>query len=472
MAPPTSLWAKEGNRAAHRARRLAAASGVLALGLGGLVVTGAAPASAATSVTPFGFAASAYGTRVTSPQPALSSGRTAWSYLSCTKLAGKRVNNHLASADAPSGNPLVSIGTVDTDNSTYRQPARRIVGTVSHSTIASVTLRGATVAGLPGPVLQLDGLTTEARAWSRAGVFGSSTRLGAGDISLTGVAPTVGGPLGDLLHGVDQGIDGVVDALQANGGAIEVPGLGVLRLGDESTRRGKLSASATASSLKVTLYGQDLSNPGDDSTMVIGHSWAQINRGVTAGPMAGGGTALSASLLDGTITTGNVAVQPLPCQGTGGQVRTNPTASLDLLGLGLFEVGALQSRSYGVQRRDRSGTAWTEGQVASVAVGSGSNRLEITGITGRANVSKSRRGRISTSTQGTEVASITVGGTARDVAPGETLTVPGVAQVELGRTTRSPRGISVTAVRITLLADSAGQSVINLGSAKAFIRRN
>ena len=88
--------------------RLVAAGGALAVTLTGAVVLTAAPASAKTVVTDYGFHTFAYGTRIRSNTVALNAGRSAHSWIACTRYAGINGSNRPTAA-----NFLTEAGTPD-----------------------------------------------------------------------------------------------------------------------------------------------------------------------------------------------------------------------------------------------------------------------------------------------------------------------------------------------------------------------
>ena len=133
------------------------------------------------------------------------------------------------------------------------------------------------------------------------------------DIDLV-VPPTgtpLDGPLAQLLELVNGTVaptlDQVIDLLQQNGGAIEIPGLGKLELGYSRTGVGARQAVAVALSLRVTLYGLDgVAGGADDSTLKIGRSFAKIIGNMPHAVMGGSGWAADADLVGGTAHIGDI----------------------------------------------------------------------------------------------------------------------------------------------------------------------
>jgi hypothetical protein len=85
------------------------------------------------------------------------------------------------------------------------------------------------------------------------------------------------------------------------------------------------------------------------------------------------------------------------------------------------------------------------------------------GIVGRPSVTRTAH-HVTRRAQGTTVGSVTANGVARDLPKSGVIQVPGVAKLETHLVHRSRTGLSVTALRITLL-DGSG-AVIDLGRAQ------
>jgi hypothetical protein len=447
--------------------RAAAAITTLGVALAGAVVLNAAPASAKLSETDFGFQTNAYGTRVKANDVSLRSGRTAFSYISCTRLAGidrDRRADDIATVD---GNDMVEVGGIVSSNQTYRRAKKQVVGVKGVNTIASVKLGPA-----DGPRLVFEGLSTTARAWHGRDGFRTDTSIRTGSIDLLGVDQATDGPLGDLLDGVDSGIQGVFDALRENGGAIEIPGLGVVHIGYEhntynpTTGKNKHRGYAQASAYALRV---DLANK---SQITLGRAWAKITKNIPAGVFSGSGYGAEVDVIDGVLASGRITTRQLPCQGTRGRVLSSDLAGADLGGAGQLQIGALGGRAYGVQRKDGSATGWTEGRVARARLGGGA--LVVKGIVGRANVRQTRSGKIFRSSTGTTIGSIVVNGQEQGIpTEPQTIEIPGGAlKLEANVSDRSRRGIRVTALKITLVDGTPGKAVIRLGNAEVRLRRH
>ena len=411
-------------------RRLVAVAATSAITAALVTVTGAPAAHAAGRPTDFAFTSFAYGTKVKAAAGELRSGRTAPSWIGCTRQAGKVKTNAVLAVNAPNNNPLIQLGAITSRSNTFKEKKQGIAaGTQSTSTVANVVL-GLQNPALPSPVLTISGLRTTATAWAGTdGQLHASTDSSVLDINL--VMPPTGTPLDEplqqlleLLNGtVAPTLDQVVDLLQMNNGGIEIPGLGKLELGYSRTGVGARQAVALALSLRVTLYGLDgTAGTADDSTLKIGRSYARIIADMPYAVMGGSGWAADADLVGGTAHIGDIVPKQLPCQGTDGQVRTKALASASIPGVSL---GALQGRAYGKITKIGRVRAWTEGSVAHVALGSGDTSLTIDGVVGRVNLVTDRRGRlVKRDTEGTIPGILTFNGQAYTLPLGQ---APGAA---------------------------------------------
>ena len=433
--------------------------------------------------TDFAFTSFAYGTKVKAAAGELRSGRTAPSWIGCTRQAGKSKANEVLAVDAPNNNPLIQLGAITSNSRTYKAKKQGIAaGTESMSTVATVVL-GVQNPQIPTPVLTINGLTTTATAWATTdGKLHAATDSSVLDINL--VVPPTGTPLDgplqqlvDLVNGqVAPTIDQVIDLLQQNGGAIEIPGLGKLELGYSRTGVGERQAVAVALSLRATLYGVDgIAGGADDSTLKIGRSYAKIIGEMPFAVMGGSGWAADADLVGGTAHIGDIVPKQLPCQGTDGQTRTKALPSATIPGVSL---GTLQGRANGRITRIGKVRAWTEGSVAHVALGDGDTALTIDGVVGRVNLVTDRRGRlVRRDIAGTIPGILDFQGQTYTLPLGEAPELPAelaaLISIQTGVTDQSDaRGLKVTALRITLLDGTAAGTVLNLGNAKASIRES
>ena len=448
-----------------------------------VALAGGTAAHGAGRPTDYAFTSFAYGTKVKAAAGELRSGRTAPSWIGCTRQAGKSRANEVLGVDAPNNNPLIDLGAITSRSATYKKAKQGIAaGTQSTSTVASVVL-GLQNPQIPSPVLTINGLTTTATAWATTdGKLHATTGSSVLDITL--VVPPTGTPLDaplaqllELVNGqVAPTLDQVIDLLQQNSGAIEIPGLGKLELGYSRTAVGTRQAVALALSLRVTLYGLDgVAGSADDSTLKIGRSFARILGDMPHAVMGGSGWAADADLVGGTAHIGDIVPKQLPCQGTGGETRTKALASATIPGISLAGLGGRANGRITDIGRVR---AWTEGSVAHVALGSGDLTLTIDGIVGRVNLATDRRGRlVRRDTEGTSPGVLSFQGQSYPLPLGEAPELPAelaaLISIQTGLIDQSDaRGLKVTALRITLLDGTAAGTVVNLGNARANIQQS
>src|SRR4051794_40045006 len=426
-------------------------------------------------LTDYGFQATAYGTQVTADGGVFESDKTAFAWLSCTRLVGLNQQRSVAAVNLPSDSPYISITGIDSTLNTFRSKAKDVdAGVRSVNTIGDVALGDGTTT----PQLTIDGLQTRSTAWADSGgALHTSNDVTSGTLGLTNIAdPGDSSPLGDLFDALGGGIDQVIAALQANAGQIEIPGLGTIYLEAYDRQETKKNFAVAGSSvLRVELYGPDATKGTDDDSMVnIGHSRARINRYTWAGVMGGRGYGTSADLADGSFSMGRLGEQPLPCRGTSGRVVSNPVAEFTPPG-DQFELTGISGRASGDQRESGSAWAWTEGSVGDLKIGP----LVIKGIVGRVNIGQDRHGNVTKNNiTGSSVGEVLVNGQSQgSFGPGDATQIPtdqlpdGVASIELFNHTRGKRSGEVTAVTVTFADGSPGASVLRLGYAKVRLQK-
>ncbi|MBA2560121.1 MAG: hypothetical protein H0V07_09585, partial [Propionibacteriales bacterium] len=287
--------------------------------------------------------------------------------------------------------------------------------------------------GTDTSALQIKGIRTVAHVWHNARGFHRSSRT------------TVGGV---FSHGIRQ---------TRVGNTIAIPGVATLTL--DRTR-----GSKTAHRASMSVNGVTVDVALSSTTAVLSHASARIDDGLVAGVLGGVGIAANGSVLKGFVKTGQVARQPLPCQGTNGVWRRNTTVGANVPDV--LHVGAATGSARGDQISRTSGYAQTRGKIARAALGSTRN-LVVKGVVGAANVRKSGSRLVKTS-KGTHIASITFRGrSVRIPTLGNPVTVGNLAVLSVPRVTRTRHAISVVALRVNLLNTRA---TLNLGLARASIR--
>ena len=418
-----------------------------------LVAGGGAPATAATrTATPYAFSATGFGTKVTSSNVSLQSGMTAYSLIGCTKAAGVHNANQIASA-TPNGQ--VKVGAVSTDQ-------QSLVTKAGTSMVQSVTKVSRIDLGDSSLGFRITNLQGVSRAYAtKAG------RLNAVSTFTFGSLQPLGGT--SLPPPLNQPVDVILQQLAANG-PVTIPKLGVVKLGRVAKAVSGLAAQSGSIGLEVHLFGQDQANGGgDDSDVLIGRSYARINKTATHGVFSGGAWGLDGSQVGGAISLGRNPFTPMQCEGTHGSVHSSSLSNLNLGHVNQLVLGTVRNRVFGVQDTPRGGASgWTESSISGLDLGGG--QLQISGILARAKVIRSSTNHYyPTAVQ--RIGSIVANGTSRHVpAPGQSITIPGLAKIEVPLPVRTPRGMSVVGARITLLSGSAANTVLDLANAKIELR--
>ncbi len=417
------------------ARRCIPVSVALALAGTALVAGSTATSSAAGAAakparvkTEFGLTAVAIGTRVIGGEVPLTSDQTGAQTLSCTNLAGRDRRNFVASADVPG---LGQVRGVSSRTWTTKKGA-------AVSSYAAHSLAKVTIAGAPG-TLEIDGISSLARAWhDRRGFHAShSTRIASVTLRPAGAGP------------------GVTLPVPTPGRPLTVPGIARISVGvgDDIVNRG--GAEARTSVLDIRVFPTE-------TKALVGQAKALISSGIKSGVFAGSALGLRGTAVSDVVGLGATPLVHMPCQGTRGKVRLDRVAGVDLPGL---RVSGLAAGVFGTQNRKRA-IAQELARVAQVDLGDG--RLVINGITALGRVTRTKQGTYSRSSAGTGVAEIVVDGEPRNVVPGRTIEIPGLVKIENSIVKQKRRGITVVALRLTLL-DGTG-AVIELGVVDLSIR--
>lgn len=443
-------------------RRFLAASTVAAMAAAGTVTmtTGADATSAAAAkkqTTNYVFSGYSYGAAANTGFVGVASGPVANSVVGCTRRVNRKDANRVADAALKN---LLNVGAVTSNNRSYRKGAR--VGMLSTNKVAAVTI------GDPNGVrLEITGLSTRANAFAtRKGKLKAKATFNAADIKAR-----TGTPLDDILDGVANPLNKLLKEIQKNAGNLELPGIGLLQLGERTERATKKHARARATSLVVKLYGPDAKlGGGDDVRVRIGRASARIAKDVPSGVMNGRGRAISGSLLNGAVKVGPLGNKSLQCEGTGGKIQSNSVTGINLLNANALKVNAGQARVFGKQLSKGRVRAWTEGRVANVELNAGGTGIKINGIVGRANVNRTAKGKFKRNIKGTKVAEIVIGGKKIKLPkPGKAIQIPGVVKIQFAAKKKTKNSMEVAALRITLLDGSVG--TLELGKAKVKVRK-
>jgi hypothetical protein len=419
-----------------RTRTLAA---LIALGTG--LTLAVAPGYAATPAkvghSHFALTMSGYGTRIIGGQVPGGSQTTAYQRIGCTNKVNKAKNNDVASATIPGLGGLSGLHT-----RVWTTRHHGVVGSNASHSVDSLTL-----ASTPLGTLSINAINATARAYHDATGFHATTTTSSGSITLTPPAPPP--PLPPLPPQTFP--------LPTPGQPVTIPGLATIYAGKNTRHSSATGAFANAVALIV-----DVTATGTQAK--VGRAVAQIGSGLTYGMFHGHSNATRISTaLQGNLKSGPNPLSLMPCQGTAGAVRSKALASLDLGGQ--LVVNGLGSSERGVQT-DTQANGYERGEVAQVNLGSGA--LVVNGIVGQANVKRTAH-KIVRSAKGTTVGTITANGQTMRFPSTGVLEIPGVAKLERRLITKTQTGLTVVALRITLLGGTGG--VIDLGEAKLRISK-
>jgi hypothetical protein len=376
----------------------------------------------------FGLNGAGFGSTTTGGQVPSASDRTAFMSIGCTTRVPVDRENHEAEVTIPG---LGKASDVRTDIWT-----RRVDGVVS--SYARNTLNRLVIAqsGLGRIELRAIAAFTHASHDDRGFHADAETSVG----SIRFVPP--GGAPQDL-------------GLPTPGQPVEVPGLATISLGLTNKSVNADGARARANALVIT-------KTASGTRSSVAHAKAQVLAGVQHGTFHGSSFGSRSRAADDTITSGPTPLTLMPCQGTGGEVLGKAASRSDLDGNAV--ATGLKSEAMGKALRNRS-VAFERGSVNHVTLGG--DQLVIDGVVGRANVTRSGH-ELTRSIKGSMVGTVTASGQEQEFPDTGVLEIPGVARLERFVTEKLKNGISVVALRITLLDGTGG--VIDLGGATATIR--
>ncbi len=234
-----------------------------------------------------------------------------------------------------------------------------------------------------------------------------------------------------------------------------MPGVGEVQLGWQNT--GTTSApSAFARGRGLRIVVTSLGDP--PARVIVGEVFANIDKRPFGGIFGGGANVAKTTALDGSVLSGPLANQPHFCAGTNGEWRSQNLAAADLDGLGQVTGGLARVRT---DDYPLFTTSKSEASVNTARLAGG--RIQIEGLIVKSYTRLKPDGTRIRSADGTTVARILVDGTPVVINPGETLNIPGLANISFKRVRRLPTGLDVTGLRIELLNGDA--AIVELGRA-------
>lgn len=380
-------------------------------------------------VTDFALQASGFGTRVTGGQVPTGSDQTAFTAIGCANRAGVERENHVAEATLPGAGKISGVKT-----RLWTKKSGGAVHSYAENTTANVVLAQSGLGRL-----EISGVRSWSHAWHDAKGFHAERQSSVAKIRFK---PPVG-PAQEF-------------EIPVPGQPIDIPGLARIAFGGGTKFANDRGAVAINNVLLVKVYPTN-------TTITVGRATARAYAGAKHGTFHGSSAATEVSAVDGTITSGRNPLSLMPCQGTDGKLKTKETASLNL---GNQIVVSGLSSAQRAEQKARKSVAMERGKVAGINIGDG--QLVVDGVVGQVNVTRRANGKVTSNIKGTTIGAITVNGEAQEFPDTGVLEIPGLLKLEPKVVEKSKFGISVVALRITLL-DGTG-AVIDLGSAKARIR--
>jgi len=234
------------------------------------------------------------------------------------------------------------------------------------------------------------------------------------------------------------------------GAPVEVPGLLSISVGRAKQVTTAASAAAKSDGLLIKILPTHTS-------IRVAHTAAKLDTGVKRGLFYGKANATQVQALNDLVRSGPQPLQMMPCQGTGGAVRSKSLAASSIPGV--LQVTAGGTEVSGNQTNKRA-SGYTSASVGHADVLNGV--LVLDAIRARAHVSRTKH-KVVADTDGTTVGQVLLNGQPISLDALDDVEIPGVLRVDTDVETKSKAGIEVVAVQITLL-DGSG-AVIDLGHA-------
>ena len=353
---------------------------------------------------------------------------TAFQAIGCTNRAGIVKGNHVETTTVPGLGNLENVTT-----KLWTTHSGDVVASHSRHSIERLTLASSGMGSL-----EINAIRSTVRAFHNATGYHGSTATHVGSLVYT---PTAG-PAQQI-------------PVPTPGHPATVPGLATIAIGDATKTVGNAGAHVTANALDIRVTASG-------SRFRVAHTGAKIDGGVTKGTFAGSSSGSHGNAADGNASLGRQPLLLMPCQGTRGEVRTKSTTRSDL-GNNVV-ANNIATRELGAQLATAA-KGYERASIASVDIGG--QDVVVRGIVGQANVTRSH-GDVVRNAAGTTIGEVTVNGETRKFPDTGVLEIPGVARLERHIVHRTPNGIQVTALRVTLL-DGSG-AVLDFGQARLRIR--
>lgn len=406
-----------------------------------LALTALATASPATAVvgspdnaravvkTGFALNAAGFGTLVSGGQVPASSDNTAYTVVGCTVRAGVMRSNYEAEVEVP------GLGTVSgVRTRVWTEKQGNVVSSYSTHSIAEVLIAENELGSL-----SIEGVRSMSRAFHTGTSFKTQTDTSVARIILT---PAGGEP---------QELE-----IPTPGQPLEIPGLARITVGNEVSAKIIDGVRAAADAIDIRVI--------PSSTRArIAHTSAKIQKGAPFGTFRGYSAGTRARGLGETVKSGRTPLSIMPCKGTNGNEQTKAVARVNL-------GGQLVVRGVDTAQKARQakglGTGYELANIAKVNLGDGA--LVINAIVAKANVTR-KGDSLVRNINGTTVGSIVADGETYSFPDSGVIEIPGLVKIEEKIVRKIKNGISVIALRLTLL-DGSG-AVVDLGMAEFQVRK-
>ena len=380
--------------------------------------------------TDFAFYAQGHGTKIRGGQVPAGSRTTAFQAIGCTNLAGITKDNSVTDATLPGAGTVHGVTT-----KVMTRFRNGVASSITKTHVARVVLGEGSGLGS----VELRAINATARASHGTGGFKATFTSTLGSITFTD-------PLG-----METDIP-----VPSPGQFVDIPGLVRIGMGADHSH-------TTGSAARAAGYAVVVRVIPTNTKVDIGRGRTIVAEDVIHGLFHGNAAAIQTTAVQDNVKVGRQPLSIMPCQGSQGVLHEKALAGITLDN-GL-DVQGLRSAYVGDQNQ-RAAFGKTVGEVASINLGGG--QLVVDGIKGVARVTRTTGG-VKKSIKGSTIGSITVNGDPQTFPPSDVIEVPGVVRLERNVTHRGKIGISVIALRVTLL-DGSG-AVIDLGTAHLAIRK-
>ncbi len=407
-------------------RRLLSGLMGITVAIGGAgVLAGSTPtATADTTATRFALGGSGFGTLVRGGEMPASSGPTAYAAIGCTNRAGVTKTGHVAAVKVPGLGTVSGVAT-----RVWTETKGGTVSSYSRHTISDLVIASNAVGSL-----HVEGITTRTRAWHSSTGYHS-----AGKVNIAGIT--------------FKSSDGDAQSFEipTPGNPVVVPGLASLSIGQINKSNTETAARVGADALVVKVFSSKTESH-------VAHAQSRIAGKVVRGLFHGRSYAAKGNAVEGNASMGAHPLLLMACQGTRGLVQKRSITDVEL-GDQIVADGLRSEQSSTNQTKAASG--YEQASLRKVDLGNG--QVVVTGIVGQANVIRTNSG-VKSDIKGSSIVKVLVNGQEQEFPDSGVMEIPGVAKMEQNVVKHYKTGISVIALRVTML-DGSG-AVFNFGFAE------